>query len=299
MSTRPLFAFGDLVLDVVARVEGKLEPDTDTAGEVRTAPGGSAANFAAWTARLGDAVRFACRVGDDMLGRALVEDLRLEGVEPYPVYDRDRPTATLLLFAEGSQRHMLVPSGANHFLDADDIPAEAVQSAGWLHVTGYSFFWEATARGAERALSLARAQGLPISFDPSSAGFIRRHGLAVPAGTQLLIPNLEEAQVLAGCEAPEEAARRLGEQVPLVAMKLGPEGALLCERGVVTRVPLTEPLDGPVLDTTGAGDAWGATFVSALRRGRGAVAAAQAANRLAGRVVTRLGARPIMNILPT
>jgi ribokinase len=287
---KPLFTFGDLVMDVVARVPAKLEPDTDTPGEVQAMPGGSAANFAVWTARLGQPVRFAARVGDDLFGRALAADMAHEGVETYIALDPERPTAVLVLLAEGNQRHMLVPRGANHYLDASDIPEGAVRTAGWVHVTGYSYFWEATARAADRVLAIARETGIPISFDPSSAGFIRRHGLRVPAGTQVLIPNREEAEALTGVADPAAAARLLGETVPLVALKLGPDGALLCQEGRLTHVEPAEP-DGPVVDTTGAGDAWGATFIALLRRGVDPVEAARGANRLAARLVTRMGAR--------
>lgn len=290
---RPLFAFGDLVLDVVARVESQMETDTDTPGEVRSAPGGSAANFAVWSRRLGSPVRFAARLGDDMLGHALADDMRREGVEAHIAHDPQRPTAVLVLFAEGSRRHMMVPLGANHYLDADDIPAEAVRSAGWLHVTGYSFFWEATRRAAARALELAREADLPISFDPSSAGFIRRHGLQVPAGVQVLLPNRDEALALTGCTDVKEAALRLSEQAGLVAVKLGPEGALLCQQGRLTAIPGVQA-DGPVVDATGAGDAWGAAFIHGLRAGTPAAQAAQAANRLGAQIVTHVGARPFL-----
>lgn len=293
----PLFTFGDLVLDVVARVSEQLAYDTDTPGDVVSGPGGSAANFAVWTARLGGSARFAGRVGDDLIGRALAADIRSEGVEPYIALDAERPTAVLVLFAQGTQRHMMVPRGANHYLDAGDIPEGALRSSGWLHITGYSFFWEATTRAAERAISVARAAGIPMSFDPSSAGFIRRHGLAVPDGMQALLSNHEEAMALTGADAPETAARRLGERAPLVAVKLGPGGALLCEGGHLTHLPAAE-LDGPVVDATGAGDAWDAAFIALLRRGRAPSDAAAAANRLAARVVTRMGARPVCPVPP-
>jgi len=288
---QPLLTLGDLVMDVVARVDGALDPDTDTPAEVRSAPGGSAANFAAWTVRLGGAARFVGRVGADLLGRALLSDLVAEGVQCHVSLDATRPTAVLVLFAEGSRRHMLVPDGANHYLDLPDLPEAAVRSAGWLHLTGYAYFWDGPARVAQRALELAAEAGVPVSLDPSSAGFIRRHGLAVPPRTRLLLPNSDEAVALTGREDVEAAARQLGDSVELVAVKLGATGALLCQRGVVTRVPPALPT-GPVIDTTGAGDAWGAAFVHGLRRGREPIAAAHAANRLAAQVVTQLGARP-------
>lgn len=292
---KPLFTFGDLVLDVVARVESALDVDTDTPGTVASAPGGSAANFAVWVARLGSPCRFACRVGDDLLGRALLSDMEAEGVETYGALDPSHPTAVLVLFSQGSQRHMMVPRGANHEMEAGDLPPEALRSAGWLHLTGYSYFWEAPSRAAERALELAREAGIPISFDPSSAGFIRRKGLKVPPGVQVLLPNRDEAVALTGLHDPAEAARRLAEQAELVAVKLGPEGVLLCQGGDLTHVPAADP-GGPVLDTTGAGDAWGAAFVVGLRRGMDPAVAAAAANRLGARVVARIGARPALDL---
>jgi sugar/nucleoside kinase (ribokinase family) len=286
----PLFTFGDLVLDVVARVSDQLAANTDTPGEVVSAPGGSAANFAVWTARLGAPVRFACRIGDDMLGHALVDDMRREGVAPYAVFDTERPTAVLVLFAQGTQRHMMVPHGAHHHFDVPDLPVEAIRSSGWLHVTGYSFFWEATRRSAAVAVQMAREAGIPISFDPSSAGFIRRHGLTVPEGTQVMLANHEEALTMTGAASPEAAALELAKTVPLVAVKLGPEGALICQDGQVTHLTAAET-GGPVLDTTGAGDAWGAAFITLLRQGWAPADAGAAANRLAARLVTHMGAR--------
>lgn len=293
----PLFAFGDLVFDVVVRLQGALEADTDVPGEVRPGPGGSAANLAVWTARLGrnagtsTPVRFVARVGDDMLGHALAADLQAEGVEPLLAFDPVHPTPVLVLMAEGTQRHMIVPEGAQFQLDAADIPDEAVASSGWVHVTGYSLFREKPRRAAFKVLEIARREQLPLSFDPSSAGFIRRHGLELPEGLKLLVPNWEEATELAGAGSPEEVVRRLAPLAEIVAVKLGPEGAILA---MGDRVELIGPatLEGPVLDATGAGDSWAATFIHHLRRGAEPVEAARLANQLAARVVTRLGARP-------
>lgn len=294
---RPLFTFGDLVLDVLARVDEPLAHDTDTPGEVRPAPGGSAANFAVWTARQGCPVRFAGRVGADLLGRALVEDLREEGVEPHVLLDPDHPTAVLVLFTAGTQRHMMVPRGANHYFGAGDLPEVALRSSGWLHLTGYGYFWEAPATASERAAALARAEGIPISLDPSSAGFIRRHGLSLPEGIQVLIPNREEALVLTGCETPEEAARKLGERIPIVAVKVGAEGALVYSGGRLSIVPPARLSSEPI-DSTGAGDCWGATFIHALRRNRSPEEAARLANLMAAEVVCRMGARPRFPLPP-
>lgn len=283
------------MLDVVARVEGELEADTDTPGTVASSPGGSAANFAAWTARLGSVCRFACRVGDDLVGRVLVDDLRREGVEVHAAYDPVWPTAVLVLLAQGRQRHMLTPDGASHRFEPEDLPLDRLRSAGWLHLTAYSFFWPGPRRAAETALALAIAERVPVSLDLSSAGFIRRQGLALPQEIGVVIANRDEALVLTGCDEVEDAARWLAERAQVAAVKLGAQGALICERGMVTQVAPAAP-DGPVVDSTGAGDAWGAAFIHNLRRGLSLEAAARRANLLGARVVARLGARPGLDL---
>lgn len=325
---RHLFTFGDLVLDVVATAESGLEADTDTPGEVRSAPGGSAANFAVWTRRLGSPVCFATRVGDDLLGRALVADMREEGVEVHAAADPVHPTAVLVLFSDGVQRHMMVPRGANHFFGPGDLPEERIRTAGWLHATGYAFFWEATRRALDRALTVAREAGVPTSFDPSSAGFIRRHGLDLPEGIKVLMPNRDEARALTGCADVEAAARELARRAELVAVKLGPEGALLAQAvpdgagpaqmragaaqmgagaaqtgagaagtaGTAVELTYVPPVapSAPPVDGTGSGDAWGAALIDGLRRGLDPYRAALRANRLGAEVVTRVGARPVL-----
>jgi sugar/nucleoside kinase (ribokinase family) len=64
---RPI-VFGDLLYDLLARVEGSAAFGTDTFAPIHAAAGGSGANTAAWLASLGVETRF---VGDDLLGETL------------------------------------------------------------------------------------------------------------------------------------------------------------------------------------------------------------------------------------
>lgn len=231
-----------------------------------------------------------------MLGHALAANLQAEGVEPLLAFDPVYPTPVLVLMAEGTQRHMVVPEGAQFQLDAPDIPDEAVATSGWVHVTGYSLFREKPRRAAFKVLEIARREGIQVSFDPSSAGFIRRHGLELPEGLRLLVPNWEEATELAGAGTPDEIVRRLAPLAEVVAVKLGPEGAILAWGDRVERVG-PAALAAPVVDATGAGDSWAASFIHHLRAGAEPVEAARLANQLAAQVVTRLGATPRINLL--
>jgi sugar/nucleoside kinase (ribokinase family) len=73
---RPVVVVGDLMVDVVARLGSAITPGSDTPARIRTRPGGSAANVAAWLAEAGTAVTLVARAGDDAAARRALDGLR-------------------------------------------------------------------------------------------------------------------------------------------------------------------------------------------------------------------------------
>src|SRR6266550_3376842 len=74
-------ALGDLLLDVIVRLEGPIAEDTDTYGRTRVGAGGQAANVAAWVAALGGRARFIGKRAGDPAGLLIAKELRQQGVE--------------------------------------------------------------------------------------------------------------------------------------------------------------------------------------------------------------------------
>ena len=72
---------GDLLLDVVVRLDEPMAEDTDAYGRIRVTPGGQAANVAAWAAALGARARLIAAHARDAAGRLLQDELRARGVE--------------------------------------------------------------------------------------------------------------------------------------------------------------------------------------------------------------------------
>ncbi len=288
-----ILVVGDVVDDIVVRPLGAVNTASDTDAEIRRTAGGSAANVAAWLGHLGADVRFVGRAGREGAGRHR-EALVAYGVDARVTADPEAETATIVLNLDpAGERTMFVDRGANALLSPDDLPPAVLDGVGWLHLTGYSFFDDAVRPVVLDLLERARTAGCGVSVDPSSAGFLAGCGaetfLDWVAGSDLLFPNLLEGRFLTGLPDPGQVVAALAEQFDAVVLKLGADGATLAWRGELTRVA-AEPAE--VVDTTGAGDAFAAGFLSVWTSATDPTAALAAGARAAAQAISVLGARP-------
>ncbi|MBT2450113.1 sugar kinase [Streptomyces sp. ISL-43] len=296
-----LLVVGDVVTDVVAIHTEPLAPATDTPARIRTLPGGAGANAACWAARTGTAeVRLLARVGAES-ARWHEQALLDAGVRPRLVIDPAEPTGTVVaLVGKDAERTFLTDSGAALRLSPADWEPGLLDGAAHLHLSGYLFFADVSRELALVALRDARARGVPVSVDPASAGFLAALGperfLAAVAGAGVLLPNEDEALLLAGLTKEAgpagvaRAAAELSRRVPLVVVTRGAAGALIAEDGRVTAEVAAETAEA--VDSTGAGDAFTGGFLTARLAGAGSAWAAGAGCRAAAVAVTRLGGRP-------
>jgi ribokinase len=271
-----LLVVGDVNADLVLRggdlvpAFGQREQLVDHAELVL---GGSGAIMAVGAARLGLRVAIVGCVGDDALGRAMVE--ALDGVDVSAVRTVSEPTGVSVGLARAGDRAVLTALGALASLRAQDVPDTLLAEARHVHVA--SPFLQP---GLDVAAVAARAAGmtsLDPGWDPSERWELAWERFDV------LLPNAQEAQRLAGEEDAETAARRLAERGPLVVVKLGAEGALAVGgTGLVRAVgPRVDPVDA-----TGAGDSFDAGFLAA-RLGGEDVRAALALGCACGALSTR------------
>ena len=299
-----ILVLGDMLLDVV--VQGDLSAECEAPGGVEIYAGGSAANFAVGAAGAGAAVRFVGCVGDDGAGRLLVGELERAGVQPAVRVIPATPTGSVLVLAnvdgQGGKRMLSDVGASAHLRPADVDPAWCAELAAF-HLTGYSFLRPGPAPAAAHALAQVRAASPTAlcSMDPAPAHLIRDYGparfraLLASSAFDLLLPNLEEGQLISGEHDPAAIVAALLQMAPLVALKLGPDGCLVAWRDPLSPTPVASvhvpAAAGPVVDTTGAGDAFAAGFLVALLQHRDPRAAAQAGVRAAQAVVGRRGPR--------
>jgi ribokinase len=288
-----LVVLGDVMVDVVCRLEGAIALGSDAPARIEFGHGGSGANVAAWAAvARGDrpAPVLAGRIGADERGRAAEEELRATGVETRLTVDPEGPTGTcVVLVGPDGERSMVPDPGANDRLAEGDLPDDVLVEGAHLHLTGYSLVRDGSRAAGRIAIARARERGMSVSVDPSSAALLSPAFMEELDGVGLMLPNAEEAAVLSGEEDPERAARALAARVPEVAVTLGSAGALWTDGRTLQRVDAeaAEPLD-----TTGAGDAFAAGFLVARLSGAGPDEALRAGCRLAAVAVRTPGARP-------
>jgi sugar/nucleoside kinase (ribokinase family) len=191
---------GDLLYDMLARIEGSVASGTDTFSPIHAAAGGSGANAVAWLASSGVETHFLGRVGDDLFGQVLTGELKSIGVEPHLARDPSLATGKVFVLVDGAvERTMITDRGAGEVLGLEalgpeDLPA-GVFGGGHPHLSGYTFSGGCRRETALRALRLAREAGMSLSVDPSSVPLLAALGpgnfLEWTRGADLCFPNLE------------------------------------------------------------------------------------------------------------
>jgi ribokinase len=287
---------GDLVTDVMVVHEGHIEVGSDTTASVTVGGGGQAANTAAWIAHSGHAVTLVAAVGEDLAGRERVTELTRLGVRCVVRAHPGVATGSVVVLASVDERTMITDRGAALLLDPADV-AEAVAGtahAAHLHLSGYPLLDAGSRPGGLAALTAARERGLTTSVDAASAAPLRRVGAQAfqdwVRGADLLLCNADEAAVLAGPGSPGDQARVLTRVTRNVVVKNGGDGAVWCGPDGVLRLSAAARV--PMIDPTGAGDAFAAGLLTAWCSGAEPEEALKAGAAMGAAAVGRVGARP-------
>ncbi len=286
MSAPRVVVVGDLAMDVVVTPSVPPRPGGDVPARITTSAGGAGATTATWLAALGLDVTLVARVGDDAAGRAAVADLRAAGVRPVVAIDAQAATATVVVLVDGADRTMLSDRGAAARLSPADLPP--LRGVDHLHLSGYVLLDPPSEPAGRAALAAARDAGASTSLDPQTTGGPGPGSLGLLQGVDLLLPNADELAALTGSTDAASAATLL-DTVGAVAVTRGAEGASWVDRDGVRSV---EARAVPVVDPTGAGDAFNGGLIAAWLSGATPEAALAAGSAAAADAVSRRGTRP-------
>jgi 2-dehydro-3-deoxygluconokinase len=238
---------------------------------------GAESNVAIGARRLGCPAAWVGRVGDDELGELVVATIRAEGVDVGGVV-RDPGAPTSLMLKERRTAAMVRVryyrrDGPGSRLAPGDLDPARVAAAGLLHLSGITPALSDSARATvEHAVELARAAGVPVSFDlnyraalwpPDRAAAVCRD---LAARADLVFAGDDEAELLGLAGDPAELARGLAELgAGHAVVKLGERGAVAAVDG---RLHAVDPVPVPAVDPVGAGDAFVAGYLAETLAGR-------------------------------
>lgn len=291
--TFKVLAIGDAMLDVVVKIDGTINFDSDTRAEISTHSGGAGANTAAWLATLGIESHFVGRVGTDSAGELFRSELEGSGVIFHCKSAPASHTGTVVVIVGGDGARTMFPdSGANDEIRADDLPNPRDFDA--IYLSGYSLFNPRAHGEVIEMITQIRASGRPLFFDPASVGIIKEFGVAAAlellSNFDLVSLNEEEAQTLTGETQRDVVLELLLKHAPIIALKRGACGAELAIRSGEKWSRAAHRVD--VIDTTGAGDAFNAGLLAGWLAGGDLSVALEAAITSASECVANIGARP-------
>lgn len=260
-------------------------------------PGGKGSNQAVAAAKAGGEVRFLTRLGADPFARMARETWAAAGVIPEVTEDAGSHTGAASIFIEaatGDNAIIIAPGAAARITPAEIEARRDLIAGAAVFVTQL----EQPLGAALRALEIARAGGARTILNPAPAAVLPEGMLAL---CDFVTPNESEAALLTGlpvttlaeAEAAALALRAAGAGA--VILTLGEKGALYHDGEGSTLVPAFRA--GPVVETTGAGDAFNGAFAAALARGRAPLEAVRFGSAAAALSVTGPGAAAAMPTL--
>ncbi len=286
---------GDTMVELSLQVADAWDPSPDVAvKESVLSAGGSAANFAAFTAALGVRSLLATNVGRDFFGEFLLDDMTSHGIDTRLVRRHSgRNSLCVISIGEDGDRRFLsyrAPEDARNSMDEylEQLLAD-LEMADWLHVSGFWLQRPVTAALVESVVTAAALLGIPVSLDPSPQLMEHPSPLlaSVLSKTEVIFPNAYEACAFTRAPSASTAAEALGSMgLRYAVVTDGAAGSLLVAEGVVQTVTA---VPGPVVDTTGAGDALAAGFVAARLAGADALEALRMGSKAAALAIRHIG----------
>ena len=287
MTTLDVITMGRCSVDLYGQQIGaRLEDIASFAKSV----GGSPTNIAIGTSRLGLKSGLITRVGDEQMGRFVLEQLAREGVTTRGVVtDKNRLTALVLLSVENDKTFPLIfyrDNCADSALEADDVDEAFILSSKALLVTGTHFAKANTDAAQRKAMAIAKANGrkiiIDIDYRPNLWGLaghaageeryiksdkVTAHLQSILADCDLIIGTEEEVHIAGGTEDTLEALRIIrSHSKGVIVLKRGPMGCVVYPGAIPSSLEggiIGKGFPIEVYNVLGAGDA----FMSGFLRG--------------------------------
>jgi ribokinase len=257
-------------------------------------PGGKGSNQAVAIGRLNAPVDMLTRLGRDDFADMALNTWKAAGVTPQIIWTPESYTGAAYIFIEeatGNNAIIVCPGAARLISPADIEASRALIESASIFITQL----EQPIDTAEAALGIAKRAGVTTILNTAPAAPLPDSIFAL---CDYMTPNETEVEDMTGVkvvsleDAKAAANALLARGVGTAVITLGERGALIHNHNMSEIVPIFSA--GPVMETTGAGDAFNGGFAVGLARGLPPVEAARFGCAVAGISVTRKGAASSM-----
>ena len=259
---------GEMMVDLLVHPVGPVAFDNDASqvDEIAVKSGGDANNNAIDMAKLGNTVYYVGRVGSDVLADHVLNIARQAGVcvdfvKRSAVTEQTK--SLILIDAAGNRKFLQYPGTSAEFC-LEDIDLSLLDKVDMLQIGGTFHLPRFDGPGAAELLRMAREKGVVTCMDVTKDRTGRWDEIIHPCYRYLdyFLPSIEQAECIAGTSDERKIADYFMEQgVGTVAIKLGTRGCYCKNRHTAFYCGCYQV---PVAETTGAGDAFVAGFLTAL-----------------------------------
>jgi len=268
---KQILCFGDMVVDIFSSPLARLpEPgELVLCDKITVFPGGNALNTAIALSRLGENVAVAGSIGDDDLGRLLLDQMQTQGLDVRGVRrePEGRTAATFILRAEGQDRRFIHSLGVAGTFTGDHFSAELIPDNGIMLVGGYLKLGAWDDKVLADLMSHARQRNCKVVLNiciAQDSGVDPARCLSLLEHVDVFVPNEDEARVLTGEITPElQAKALLGAGAQIVVITRGQQGLFANDGKCTIEMGIFHV---PVLDPSGCGDCFTAGLIAGLRR---------------------------------
>jgi ribokinase len=292
---KPIVVLGVFVADTAYRADRQPKMgETILGNSFSLGPGGKGSNQAVAIGKLNAPVHMLTRLGRDDFADMAMNTWKAAGVTPEVIWTPESYTGAAYIFLEeatGNNAIIVCPGAARLISPADiETNRKLIESAS-IFITQL----EQPIDTAECALGVAKRAGVTTILNTAPAAPLPDSIFAL---CDYMTPNETEVEDMTGVkvvtldDAKSAANALLARGVGTAVITLGERGALIHNKKISEVVPIFR--FGPVVETTGAGDAFNGGFAVGLARGLPPVEAAKFGCAVAGISVTRKGTAPAM-----
>lgn len=291
MDQKFVLTMGDVAVDWVVPVERyPIRGGQAISSSGGPQAGGSIGNTTVGLARLGIPAAFLGKLGNDINGKFLLEDLQKEGVDTrYTPIDPATYTPTIICVVdnEGERTFFACAKGSSAFqIRPDEISREAIFQSCWVHCSGVLLLEEPSRSALLEVLRLCQEAGVPSSFDPN----LRADGSVLPEDSleiyrlaiklaETTLTSVGEINMLYPGISVDQAIKEIVRQQKTIVVRSGSQGATGVTAHQNERAPAFHSIE--VVNTLGAGDAFNAGYIYGRLKGYTLFEALQYGNAVA------------------